>query len=76
MNRNEYNGWTNYETWACALWLDNDEGSALHAEAGRVTTLQIASWESDGLDVHRDDSWKLFLSLPRRCSACSPDVRP
>lgn len=29
MTQNEkgYNGWTNYETWATALWLDNDEGS-------------------------------------------------
>jgi hypothetical protein len=23
-NDNRYNGWTNYETWNVALWLDND----------------------------------------------------
>lgn len=22
-----YNGWSNYETWDVALWLDNDEGT-------------------------------------------------
>ncbi len=22
-----YNGWTNYETWNVALWMDNDQGS-------------------------------------------------
>jgi hypothetical protein len=21
----EYNGWTNYETWNCKLWLDNEQ---------------------------------------------------
>ena len=23
----DYNGWTNYETWNVALWLDNDQGT-------------------------------------------------
>ena len=23
----KYNGWSNYETWAVALWLDNDAGT-------------------------------------------------
>lgn len=25
MNEQEYNGWTNRETWATALWIDNDQ---------------------------------------------------
>jgi hypothetical protein len=27
MERKEYNGWTNYETWNLALWIDNEQGS-------------------------------------------------
>ena len=26
METETYNGWTNYETWAVALWIDNDHG--------------------------------------------------
>ena len=25
MNSNEYNGWTNYETWLANIWLTNDQ---------------------------------------------------
>lgn len=25
-----YNGWTNYETWCVALWIDNEQGSYSH----------------------------------------------
>ena len=30
-NNTRYNGWTNYETWAVKLHIDNDEGSQRHA---------------------------------------------
>jgi hypothetical protein len=27
MTNEKYNGWTNYETWLCNLWIDNDQGT-------------------------------------------------
>lgn len=27
METKTYNGWTNYETWAVKLWMDNEEGT-------------------------------------------------
>jgi len=27
-----YNGWTNYETWAVKLWIDNEEGTQRYWE--------------------------------------------
>jgi hypothetical protein len=26
MTDTKYNGWTNYETWNCKIWIDNDQG--------------------------------------------------
>ena len=36
----EYNGWTNYATWAVKLWIDNEEGSY---HAVRETAREV--WE-------------------------------
>ena len=46
-----YNGWTNYETWNVALWMQNDEGLYnLAAEAGNyedfVDALEACSFNS------------------------------
>jgi hypothetical protein len=32
MNQNDYNGWTNYETWVVNLWMTNDQGSCSYWE--------------------------------------------
>lgn len=40
MNREGHNGWTNYETWCVALWLDNEEPSYRH-----MLSLVQEAWE-------------------------------
>lgn len=47
-----YNGWKNYETWAVALWLDNDAGSQ---EYWREATREV--WET-ALDSKQVREWK------------------
>jgi hypothetical protein len=44
VKRAEYNGWVNYETWAVALWIDNDQ----------KLNKQVASW-CQGEEGVKDD---------------------
>jgi hypothetical protein len=52
-----YNGWTNYETWAVNLWLDNDEGTQDYwlEQAGII----LANCDNDA----RDATYELAASL-------------
>jgi ADP-ribosylglycohydrolase len=44
----KYNGWTNYETWNVALWLDNDgTGETYRSEASEYVDRAIESDEAD-----------------------------
>lgn len=36
----EYNGWTNYPTWAINLWLGNDQASAMLWESESIDCLE------------------------------------
>lgn len=41
MENKTHNGWTNYETWAVALWLDNEESSYRYWRAVAQETVQL-----------------------------------
>lgn len=42
-----YNGWTNYETWAVALWIGNEEGSYVYWEKEQAEECYKEAVEDD-----------------------------
>lgn len=67
MERNDYNGWTNYETWLTALWIDNDE--YLMEEMRNASAEQIKDWYHDQIDAlfpHGDNLFSDILNAHSR----------
>src|SRR5712691_4616597 len=53
MAEDGYNGWKNYETWAVALWIDNDQGTY-----GMRQIMAVEAWEeAEDLSQVSDGIW-------------------
>lgn len=65
MDTNEYNGWTNYETWLVALWLDNNESSYTHwrSEAKRLQPHEVADALKQAHEEGFDETVGLYADL-------------
>ncbi len=66
METKTYNGWRNYETWLCKLWMDNDQGSYSYwqdqteeccesAEDADEAAAELASRIESTMDESMDD---------------------
>lgn len=49
----KYNGWSNYETWCCKLWIDNDE-EAYNYWQTRVKELEEANTDKIAYSLSKE----------------------
>ena len=68
MQKNKYNGWTNYETWNYKLWLDNEEKSYF----------KIQSLVNSVIETEREENqvFKMFELLKMECMNNEPHLQP
>jgi hypothetical protein len=51
MERKEYNGWTNYETWLANLWIDNDQDSQEYWQARALDACTCCNDAEEAADM-------------------------
>ena len=68
MQKLDYNGWTNYETWNYKLWLDNDEKSY-----NSIQSLVNSVIETER---EKDQVFKMSELLKMECLDKGPNLKP
>ena len=68
MQKLDYNGWTNYETWNYKLWLDNDEKSY-----NSIQSLVNSVIETER---EKDQVFKMSELLKMECLDKEPNLKP
>ncbi len=71
MENKKYNGWTNYETWCVALWLDNDRGTAHY-----IATLAVSIYEAAQADAFFSKEDRAALDLADRLKEEIEELNP
>lgn len=61
MTNKNHNGWDNYETWAIALWLDNEQGSQ--------------DYWLERAEAANDDVWTLSAELKDSHEEALPEIQ-
>ena len=76
MTTKTYNGWTNYETWAVALWLDNDEQSQGYwRDMARECLESAKNKPSEVLTVAEDAAYMLADRLKDDHEEALPEIQ-
>lgn len=71
MTKQEYNGWTNYETWNLALWIDNEQGSY---EYWRERAQEVYQDTKEGDDRKHDATVSLADQLKAETEEAAPEI--
>lgn len=74
MTDERYNGWTNYETWAAALWIDNDQEAYNHARGLAQDVRNAGPQPLPGVDFQREPVNILADQLQDWIEGLAPDL--